>query len=85
METNLHKLNAAPSINNFTELNQKLNSIQNLILECYDIACPLRKHKADQSVPYYTSEDRKMRKTVRKAFNRARSPNSTCKGIIVAQ
>lgn len=41
------------SIDNITDLDKLADSIQTLLVEAYETACPIRKHKAGISVPYY--------------------------------
>lgn len=38
-------------------------------MNSYEKACSIRKHKAGDSVPYYTTKDKEQRKKVRKLFN----------------
>lgn len=57
------------SIDNITDLDKLADSIQNLLVEAYETACPIRKHKAGTSVPYYSQEDKDQRKIVRRTFN----------------
>ncbi len=80
----MHQLKTKLNINltesdltNTDELDKEVNSLQNIIIEFYEAACPLHKHKSGQSIPYYTSEIRNLRTKMRKAFNKARSPRST--------
>lgn len=47
------------------------------MVKAYEAACPILKHKAGKSVPYYTSEDKKQRRVVRQQFNKCK--NSTDK------
>lgn len=47
-------------------------SVQNILVEAYEKACPVKKHKAGNSVPYYSSKERKQRKIVRKEFNKCK-------------
>lgn len=54
------------------ELDNLAESVQSLMVDAYEEACPCRVHKAGKSVPYYTSEDRDRRKKVRVTFNRCK-------------
>lgn len=58
---------------NETELDEMAGNLQDLLVESYEKACPIRKHKAGNSVPYYTSEDKKQRQIVRREFNKCRA------------
>lgn len=72
LDTKLRDFPEITSPQNARELDILADSIQNILVEAYETACPIRKHKAGKSVPYYTSEDRNQRKRVRKAFNKCR-------------
>lgn len=43
--------------------------VQNCLVSALEAACPIRKHKAGSSVPYYSSEDKKQRTITRRTFN----------------
>lgn len=80
LETKISQNNIEPNLANTDELDDEIIRLQNMIIESYEAACPLHKHKSGQSVKYYTSEDRQSRAKLRKAFNRARSSKSTVPG-----
>lgn len=54
------------------EIDTLADRIQNSLVTAYEKACPIRKHKAGKSVPYYTSDDRKQRTIVRRTFNKCK-------------
>lgn len=68
IETWRNSLELPDSLTSIREVNDLADKFQAAIINAYETACPTHKHKAGPSVPYYTSEDRKQRKIMRKAF-----------------
>lgn len=65
-----------PDLLNVYDLEQEVETVHAAIFDSYEIACPLHKHKAGNSLPYYTSEDKALRAKLRRTFNLAKSPTS---------
>lgn len=45
------------------------DNLRTVLVEAYEKACPIRKHKAGNSVPYYSSDYKEQRQIVHKTFN----------------
>lgn len=65
----INRINNSTSLNvcesnltNTAELDLAADLLHKIIIDSYEAACPLRKHKAGHSLPYYATEDRKLRK-----------------------
>ncbi len=71
---NLDTSTLKPPISDVADLDTAANELQEAIINAYELACPLREHKAGQSLPYYATDDKRLRSEVRRAFNHARSP-----------
>lgn len=69
IEANFNNRSDSKNPQNEEEVDKMADSIRDRLIEAYETACPIRKHKAGKSLPYYTNEDRKQRTKTRRAFN----------------
>lgn len=51
------------------DIDKLANTVQETLLKAFEVASPIKKHKAGRSVPYYTQEDKNQRRLVRRKFN----------------
>lgn len=76
LQSNLDQETSNSNLSNVVDLEQEVEKIHTIITKSYESACPLHKHKAGQSLQYYTSDYKEMRKKLRRTFNEAKSPKS---------
>lgn len=60
------------AIDSTSQLDESASALTNALIQSFETACPERTIKPGRAAEFFTSEIRKLRKELRKAFNRAK-------------
>src|SRR5690606_16684257 len=75
--TNRLRREGIPSIRNSLELELAMAQINSIVMDSYKDNCKEREPRGKSSMPWWNSELSDLKKSVRKAYNKAKSSNKT--------